>query len=603
MSGPQPSLDQLTLAGVAAAPGAVTGAALRYASATSIPGQGAAPAGDPDEELRALREALAAAAEQSRTLAASVARRGATEEAGIFEAQALMLEDPAIIERAEALITTDRMSATAALNQAAEEQAETLAALPDPLWQARATDVRDAARRALRVLAPQAHGATLAEALAALGGPAIVVASDLTPSDTAQAPAERLLGIALARGGPTSHAAILARALNIPAVTGLGPRLLETVRDGDPLALDGSTGEVTVHPDAARIAAISGAAEAERQREAERNLRVLAWRERPGATHDGVRIAVMANVGSAAEARAAASVGAEGIGLLRTEFLFAGRDTLPSAEEQATLYETIIGAFGVDHGPIVIRTLDAGADKPLPALSGYTSQLAEEENPALGVRGVRLSLRFAPLLDAQLEGIALAAGQTGAEVWIMLPMVATVEEIEAAREALARALSRMEANGLAPRQALALGIMVETPAAALHAEALAAHAAFFSVGSNDLAQYVLAADRLSPELAETRRPEQPALLRAIHLAARAGAARNIPVAVCGEMAGDPTLAPLLVGLGVTELSMAPDRITPVKESLAAHTLDDLRAIAARAMRAETLAAARRVIDELDGPRP
>jgi phosphoenolpyruvate-protein phosphotransferase len=597
MSGSQPTPESLTLKGVAAAPGAVAGPALVYQPSAPA-ALSTAPAGDPEQERKALREALAAAAEQSRALAASIAERGAGDEAGIFEAQALMLEDPAIIERAEALIT-EGQNAAAALSKSAEEQAETLAGLPDPLWQSRAADVRDAARRALRLLAPHAHAATLPEALAALSGPAIVIASDLAPSDTAQAPPERLLGIALARGGPTSHAAILARALGIPAVTGLGPRLLEAVRNGDPLALDGAAGEVILRPSPERLTAITGAAEAGRQREAERRLRTLAWRDRPGATRDGVPIAVMANVGSVAEARAAAEAGAEGVGLLRTEFLFAGRETIPEAEEQATLYEELIAAFGAERGPIVIRTLDAGADKPLPALASYTSQLAEEENPALGVRGVRLSLRFAPLLDTQLEGIALAAARSGADVRVMLPMVATVEEIEAARNALALALVRLEAIGQAPRQPLTLGIMVETPAAALHAEALAAHAAFFSIGSNDLAQYVMAADRLSPELTETRRPEQPALLRAIHAAARAGEAGHIPVAVCGEMAGDPTLAALLAGLGVTELSMAPDRITPVKESLAAHTLDDLRALAARAMRAETLAAARRVIDELE----
>lgn len=598
MSSSQPALDQLTLTGVAAAPGAVAGPALVFSPSAPVPSQPAAPVGDPEAERRALREALSSAAAQIRALAVSVAERGAADEAGIFEAQALMLEDPAIIERAEALITTEGLGAAAALTQSADEQAEILGALPDPLWQARAADVRDAARRALRLLTPHLHIMSLAEALAALVAPAIVVASDLAPSDTAQAPPERLLGIALARGGPTAHAAILARALGIPAVTGLGSSLLESVRDGDPLALDGAVGQVIVRPSPEQLATINSAAETERQRGAERRLRTLAWRDRPGATRDGVPIAVMANVGSAAEARAAAEAGAEGIGLLRTEFLFAGRDTLPNAGEQAAMYEEIIAAFGVARGPIVIRTLDAGADKPLPALASYTSQLAAEENPALGVRGVRLSLRFAPLLDTQLEGIALAAAHTGADVWVMLPMVATVEEIEAARDALALALVRLEAIGQAPRRSLTLGIMVETPAAALHAEALAAHAAFFSAGSNDLAQYVMATDRLSPELTETRRPEQPALLRAIHMAARAGAARDIPVAVCGEMAGDPTLAALLVGLGVTELSMAPDRITPVKESLAAHTLDDLRAIAARAMRAETLAAARHVIDEL-----
>lgn len=591
------SVVSVTLRGVAASPGAALGPALRFARgvpAAVAPTTSATPA----EGQRRAREALAGAAEELRALTQQVRSRAGAEEADIFEAQAMMLEDPTILDRVDELITQEHMGAREALHLAGEEQAQALLALPDPLWQGRAADVRDAIGRAINLLTPaHARAQTLADALAQQPAPVIVLADDLAPSDTASAQPERLLGIALGHGGATSHAAILARALGIPAVVGLGPALMRDTRDGDTLALDGASGQVIIRPDAATQAATREAQTIAQARQTQESARLIVWRERAGATRDGAPIPIMANVGSVAEARAAAEVGAEGIGLLRTEFLFARSDVLPGAEEQASLYAELIAAFSPARGPIVIRTLDAGADKPLPSLSAFTSQLTTEENPALGVRGLRLQLRFEELLLAQLEGIALAAAQTDTAIHVMLPMVTTVEEVEAARQALSVAQDRVATRGIEPRH-VALGIMVETPAAALNAAALARHVAFFSIGANDLSQYVMAADRLHPDLAPLRAPTQPALLRAIQQTAQAGATRRIPVAVCGEMAGEPALAALLVGLGVNELSMAPTRILAVRAALASYRQADLRAIAERAVAAETVAAADRALADL-----
>jgi phosphoenolpyruvate-protein phosphotransferase len=593
------SRDPLALTGVAASPGMALGPALRFVAATaSAPASTVAATGAPAEEARRARQALGAAADDLRALVEQVRQRADAAQADIFEAQAMMLEDPTILDRVDELIAGQRLNAEAAIAQAAEEQARELEALPDPLWQARAADVRDATSRALNHLRPaDARHPTLAETLAALSAPAIVVASDLSPSDTASAPPERLLGIALAQGGTTSHAAILARALGIPAVVGLGPTLLSAVADGETLALDGSAGQVIARPDATTQASMRQARDTSAASQAQERARLVVWVSRSGATRDGAPIPIMANASSVAEARSALEMGAEGIGLLRSEFLFARSDELPDAETQARLYAAIIAALDPPRGPITIRTLDAGADKPLPSLSAFTSQLQAEANPALGIRGLRLQLRFGELLAAQLEALALAAAQTQTAIHAMLPMVTTVEEIEASRTALAEAQDRVAARGLEPRH-VALGIMIETPAAVFNAAALARHVEFFSIGANDLAQYVMAADRLHPNLAALRAPTQPAVLRAIHQAAQAGAARHIPVAVCGEMAGEPALAALLVGLGVTELSMAPNRIPLVKEALASYRLADLRAIAERAIAAETESAASRILADL-----
>jgi phosphoenolpyruvate-protein kinase (PTS system EI component) len=293
-------------------------------------------------------------------------------------------------------------------------------------------------------------------------------------------------------------------------------------------------------------------------------------------------------VGAEADAHLAVEMGAEGIGLLRTEFLFSERLALPDEQEQVELYTAILAAIGPSRGPVIIRTLDAGADKPLPSLATLTGTLPAETNPVLGVRGIRLHLAAPELLSVQLRAIVLAGAATGTSVHIMLPMIATVEEVRAVRTLLIAARATVAARGVSLHTSVPLGIMVETPAAVLSIETLAREAAFFSIGTNDLTQYVMAADRLNPQLAALCKPTQPAVLRAIAAVARAARKTGRHVGVCGEMAGDPRLAPLLVGLGIEELSMNPASIPRVKEALAARTRKTLTTLAERTLRAATV---------------
>jgi multiphosphoryl transfer protein len=525
-------------------------------------------------------------------------------EAGIFEAQAMMLDDPTIEERASALIAERRLNAVSALRAASEEQAQKLGSLEDPIWQARAADVRDAAGRAIALLTPdELRQPTLAERLASAPEPAIVVADDLAPSDTAKMRPENTLAIALARGSATAHAAILARALDIPAVAGLGADLLDHVRDGQTLVVDGSSGQALFQPTTAQIAA---ARQAQGQRlETTRASRDVAarWRDLSGRLREGQRIPVLANVGTLDDARAAATAGAEGIGLLRTEFLFAQSATLPDEEEQASLYTTIIEALGESGGPVIVRTLDAGADKPLASLAIVTGALPVEANPALGVRGIRLQLAFRILLATQFRALLLAAARVQSErpvdLQVMLPMVTTVEEVREAKTIMAIERAALLERGVHIEREPPIGIMVETPAAVFSCAALAAEAAFFSIGTNDLTQYVMAADRLNPRLADLCQPVQPAVLRAIAAIASTGRAAGRPVGVCGEMASDPSLALLLVGLGVDELSMNPASIPSVKATLAAHSLAEAQEFARQALQATTLAEVQQVIARIE----
>lgn len=590
----------IRLGGIGVSPGVAAGPAFVYHRVAGEAGAtegDSTTAADPARERDRLHAALAAGATDLRGLAERVAREIGQEEAGIFEAQALMLEDPTLGERAEALIEREGASAASALHAAAEEQAAELAALPDPLWQARAMDVRDAARQALRQLQPQgAQLATLGQLLDELGRPAIVVAEDLAPSDTAQMRAEQALAVVLVRGSATSHAAILARARGIPAVVGVGARAFAEIGDGDMVIADGGSGVVEVRPEAGRIAEVQDEVQRHKRDVAARSVRHATLRGRPGETRDRKSVPLLANIGGEADARQAAEAGAEGVGLLRTEFLFSERATLPDEHEQAEMYGRVVAALGPMRGPILVRTLDAGADKPLPALAPYTADLPVEANPALGVRGIRLQLARKALLSAQLRGLLRAAARTRANLWVMLPMVATVEEVREARELLHAERQALAAEGVHLDRALPLGIMVETPAAVFAIDALAREVAFFSIGTNDLAQYVMAADRLNPVLMGLNSPVQPAVLRAIARITEAARRAGRHVGVCGEMAGDPRLASLLVGLGVDELSMTPGSIPDVKEALAAHTYEELRSVAEQTLLATTVTGVQQVLD-------
>lgn len=540
-----------------------------------------------EAEQKKLREAMATAAQELKTLAIDLQSSVGESQAAIFEAQALMLDDPELLESALQGIADQHIDAASALAEAGEQQAAILAGLDNTLLAARAVDVRDAVSRALRHLRPSA---ARSQDLSTLTRPSILVARDLTPSDTAQLHPSTILGICTTLGGPTAHAAILARALGIPAIAGLDEAVLEVIHAGDELGLDADAG-LLYHQPSEEVRARLTQRVLERQRQ-QAALKAAAQQAQSSLVVQGRNIHIEANIGTEAEAEAARQWGAEGVGLLRTEFLFASASTLPDEQEQRQMYAKVFRAFyGNTAGrrwPIVVRTLDVGADKPMPALNPVLGTM-EEENPALGLRGIRISLAHEFLLEQQLGAMLLAAADTKANLHVMFPMITTLEELNAARSVFDRVYDRLKNQQVDLPEHVAVGIMVEVPAAAVMASELAARADFFSIGSNDLLQYVLAGDRTNAALSGLYNPMQPAVLRLIGQVAEAGRRAGKPVAVCGEMAGDVRLAPILVGLGVDELSMTPTSIPQVRTALSRWTDEELTAIAAKVRQAKTVA--------------
>jgi phosphoenolpyruvate-protein phosphotransferase len=417
----------------------------------------------------------------------------------------------------------------------------------------------------------------------------ILLARDLTPSDTAQLRPEYVLGIGTVQGGPTAHAAILARALGIPAITGLSDTMLLAIRNGDEIGLDADRGLLYHHPTPELRTQLTLHLSEWRERQAA--LKLTAQQKQTPIILNGRRIHLLANIASEAEAEAARQWGAEGIGLLRTEFLFAAATTLPDEDEQRQRYTQIFRAFQDKSGNqdklIVVRTLDAGADKPMPALDAVLG-LQSEMNPALGLRGIRIHLAYPALLEQQLRALLLAAGDTNTQLHIMFPMITAVEELRAARAIFDRVYQETQQSGCIVPAHVPVGIMVEVPAAALMADELAEIADFFSIGANDLLQYTVASDRTNTQVAQLYNPMQPALLRLIQRIAETGRKAGKSVAVCGEMAGDVRLAPILVGLGVDELSMLPTALPHVRNVLSRRTATELSAVATRVLRAKTV---------------
>ncbi|SCG47859.1 phosphoenolpyruvate--protein phosphotransferase [Micromonospora echinaurantiaca] len=534
-----------SLRGIGVSPGRAAGPAYRMTPPPPVPAP--TPVTDPDAEAGRAAAALAAvAADLTRRAAAAASGAGAE----ILRAQVLMAEDPeltaAVLAQVRsgcsAPVAIDRVLAVhrQAFQSAGGYLAERVADLDD---------IRDRAVAACLGLPPPG--------IPDPGHPFVLVARDLAPADTAGLDPGRVLALVTEDGGPTSHTAILARAAGLPAVVRC-PGALE-IADGVPVAVDGSTGEVAVGVDRHAIAA-SRIAEQRRRRR-------LAAGQGPGRTADGHPVALYGNIGSARDLHG----NLEGVGLFRTELLYLDRADAPGRDEQAAAYAEVFAALPGRR--VIVRTLDAGADKPLPFLHH-----GDEPNPALGIRGLRLARRRPDVLRAQLEAIAQAARSATADVWVMAPMVATVAEA-AGFAAVCRDVGLPTA-----------GAMVEVPAAALRARALLGVVDFLSIGTNDLSQYTFAADRQCGQLADLLDPGQPALLELVAACAAAGQAAGKPVGVCGEAAADPRLAPVLVGLGVTSLSMAPRAVPEVREALAAHTLADCRRLAAEALAAGDVSA-------------
>lgn len=545
------------LAGIAASPGIAAAPAWRYQPASAVGGE------------LSLDEAAGRAVDELGALAQQLRDAGRAEEAQILDAQALMATDPTLLADAHRLVT-DGHSVAEAVRIAGERAAAQLEQLDDELLAARGADVRDVAGRIARV----AGGAQRPR----LERRSIAIAADLPPSVTAELDRSLLAGIALESGSRTAHAAILARALGIPAVVGVAG-LLDEVGERSPIAVDGDAGEVVLEPDADELERRRSAAEAASRRDA-------AIASAPLATSDGARIRLAANVGDPAEAEAALAAGAEAIGLFRTEFLFMGRPEAPTAEEQMDAYAAVMRTF--ERRPVVIRLLDVGGDKQLPYL-----ELPREDNPFLGVRGLRLAERNEALLLTQIVAILMAAHHVAAEPWLMAPMVADLADVYRLHELVA-----MAAFGRPVDRSPKVGVMIEVPAAVTLADKIAAEVAFMSIGTNDLTQYLLAADRTNPALAARQDALHPAVVRAVAATVEAGHAANIEVAVCGELAGDGAGAVVLAGLGVDELSMGAGSFASVKRALARFSRGEASAAAQRVMEAETAAQARGLVGQL-----
>lgn len=506
---------------------------------------------DRPAEVARMKDAAAAVADRLRERAAHAT--GVASE--VLATTAALAQDRAWLGDAEKRIRAGN-SAEQAVSGAIAKIADALARAGD-LMAERVTDLRDVRDRVLAQLAGLPEpGVPVPDV------PSVLCAEDLAPADTAGLDPALVVALATTLGGPTSHTAIIARQLGIPCVVAVDG--LDAVPAGVPVMVDGGRGTVTVSPDATSAARTV--------EESRRDAHRIAQWTGPGRTADGHPVAVLANVQDGAAARTARQTPAEGVGLFRTEMCFLNRDTEPSVDEQARIYGEVLTAF--QGAKVVIRTLDAGSDKPL-KFAGHR----DEANPALGVRGVRISFGNPGLLSRQLEAIAAAGQATGTDPWVMAPMIATADE---AKTFAAQARS----YGLTP------GVMIEVPAAALLARHILEHVDFLSIGTNDLAQYTMAADRMSSELATLTDPWQPGVLALVEMTARAGAAAGKPVGVCGEAAADPLLACVLVGMGVTSLSAAATAVPGVGAALAAVTLERCRAAAQAVVQTASAADAR-----------
>jgi phosphotransferase system enzyme I (PtsI) len=529
--------------GIPASPGVTLGPAFRFEHLTYTITRKTVP--QVKAEIERFNMACSTAKQELALIQAKAEKETGAEEAEIFQAHAMFLDDPALVDAVRQRIHDDQCNAEWALEQVVNALSGQLEAMEDEYFRARAADVRDVGSRVTRLL----MGLDEAD-LSSLSQACIVVARDLTPSDTVRLDKTLVLGFATAEGGPTSHTAILAKALALPAVVGTGPGLLDLM-SRDELALDGGCGMVVWQPDAKTSQAYRSR---KRKYEAESRAALESAGE-PAVTTDGQRLEIVANVGNLDDARSALASGAEGIGLLRTEFLYLDRNTAPDEEEQYEAYKDILDLM--QERPVVVRTLDVGGDKELPYLD-----LGPEANPFLGWRAIRMCLDRPDFFKVQLR--ALLRASPGHDLRIMFPMIATLDEVRRARSLLEEVRAELRDQGHAVAEAIQIGIMVEIPAVAVLADQFAREVDFFSIGTNDLTQYTMAAERTNDRVAYLGDAAHPAILRQIGRVIEAAHTEGIWVGLCGELAGDPQAIPVLLGLGLDEFSMAPASIPRAK---------------------------------------
>lgn len=537
----------LTFKGIGVSPGVVSGLVLILQGGEEPLPEYAIPAADVPREMIRLETALIETRRQLNDIQQRVRTALGGENAGIFDSHLQVVDDPVFLDEVYRHIREKRRNIEKALSEVAERYAQTLQQMEDDYLRERATDIRDVTRRILRNLMGGGK-----DWFAGIDSPRIVVAHDIPPSEMAALDRRKILGVATELGSPTSHAAIMARAMNLPAIVGL-PGICGHVSDGDRVILDGVRGHLVVNP--------TSDLEAEYRRISRVRARIYkrleALKKEPAVTLDGHAIELAANIEMAADVKAVLARGARGIGLFRSEYLYLAHDGSPDEESQYDAYAEV--ARKIQPDPVIIRTLDLGGDKLL-----SSDRREEEANPFLGLRAIRLCLGQPLLFKVQLRAI-LRASVHNPQLRIMYPMISSAGEVDQANTILRDCMDELDEAGAAFNREIEVGVMIEIPSAALTAELIAPRVKFFSIGTNDLVQYTLAVDRGNERVAHLYEPTHPAVLQLIQHTVLAGRRQGIWTGVCGEMAANPLLVPLLIGLGVDELSISPGAIPMVKD--------------------------------------
>ncbi|MBQ2205302.1 MAG: phosphoenolpyruvate--protein phosphotransferase, partial [Lachnospiraceae bacterium] len=486
----------------------------------------------------------------------------------------------ALKEKIKYYISNEKRDATWAVELAKQDILKIFESIDDEYIKERAVDIKDTTERIIRNLLGLSDNN-----FESIMEPVILVAHNLTPSDTAKLSKGKVAGFITEVGGKTSHVAIMAESLEIPAVASIGVGFIESIGNNDVAMIDGSSGNVIINPsteDEQNFEVLKEKYELNR-------IKLTEFKNKQGSTKDNEIIVIEGNIGDVNDANSVLNNGGEGIGLFRTEFLFMDKDTLPTEEEQFIIYKEVASKFA--DKPVIIRTLDIGGDKNVPALS-----LPKEDNPFLGYRAIRISLKEPSLFKTQIK--ALLRASAFGDIWIMLPMISSLEEILESKKIIEEAKSELKNNNVSFNDKIKIGIMMEIPSAAISANVYAKYVDFFSIGTNDLIQYTLAVDRINEKVSNLYQPLHPSVLQLIKIIASAAKNNNIVCGVCGEMAGEETFAPVLVGLGVKSLSMSASKITQVKYALSKFTMSECKEIASKMLQAESESENREILREI-----
>ena len=523
---------------------------------------------DTDNEIKRLQDAIEKFVEITNQMAEKMDVTVGKKDADILRGHIQMLQDPMIEEQISTLLVAEKITAEMAVDQVLEQTAEMFAQIPDELLQQRATDFRDIKTRMIKILL----GIEEVD-ISQVPANTVLVARDLTPSMTAGINPDNIAGILTEVGGRTSHSAILARAMEIPAVLSI-EGICSIVKNGDVVAIDGTSGEAIVNPDEDTVKEYE-----QKLADYKKEKALLAeYAGKPSVTKDGTKVELVCNIGKPEDAKKAVECDGEGIGLFRTEFLFMDRDSVPTEEEQFEAYKSV--AETMKGKPVIIRTLDIGGDKAIPYLG-----LEEEDNPFLGFRAIRYCLQRTDLYKTQLR--ALVRASAFGKIKIMVPLVTCVDELRSVKAMVADIMKELDGEGIAYNKNLEIGVMMETSAACMIADILAKEAAFFSIGTNDLTGYTMAVDRGNAKVAYLYSTYQPAVLRSIKRIIECGKKEGIMVGMCGEAAADPKLIPLLLAFGLDEFSVSATSVLKTRKTISNCTVEECKALADKVMQCNT----------------